>query len=103
MSRAHTANQAARAVGENRQTSSDGVSVTPQITDRISANPIFKPRILSPIASAHLDLIRGLAAWVVMWDHSRSLFFVSYDQLEARSLALKLFYFLTGFGHEAVV
>jgi peptidoglycan/LPS O-acetylase OafA/YrhL len=55
------------------------------------------------MASAHLDLIRGLAAWVVMWNHSRTLFFVSYDQLASRSTALSLLYFITGFGHEAVV
>jgi peptidoglycan/LPS O-acetylase OafA/YrhL len=103
MSRAHTANQAARAVGENGQPPPDGNSTTPQIAHRISANTSFKPRPLSPLASAHLDLIRGLAAWVVMWDHSRSLFFVSYEQLEARSSIFKFLYFITGFGHESVM
>jgi peptidoglycan/LPS O-acetylase OafA/YrhL len=103
MSRAHTANQAARAVGNNSHASADGENTTRQTTDRITANPSFKPCHLSPLASAHLDLIRGLAAWVVMWDHSRALFLVSYDHLEAPSMTLKLLYFITGFGHQAVV
>jgi peptidoglycan/LPS O-acetylase OafA/YrhL len=103
MSRPHTVHQTARTVGEDGQPPSERKSAIPQITDGISANPIFKPRSLTPLTSAHLDLIRGLAAWVVMWEHSRALFVVNYDQVQTPDIALKLLYFLTGFGHQAVI
>ncbi|HXA78375.1 MAG TPA: acyltransferase [Candidatus Acidoferrales bacterium] len=61
------------------------------------------PRPLTPAASAHLDLIRGLAAWAVMWDHLRGLFFVDFQQVNHLSLFLKGIYFFTGFGNEAVL
>jgi len=62
-----------------------------------------EPRALTPAASAHLDLIRGLAAWAVMWDHLRGLFFVDFQQLNRPSSLLKVIYFFTGFGNEAVL
>jgi peptidoglycan/LPS O-acetylase OafA/YrhL len=62
-----------------------------------------EPRALTPAASAHLDLIRGLAAWAVMWDHLRALFFVDFQQLGHPGPLLKIIYFLTGFGKEAVL
>jgi peptidoglycan/LPS O-acetylase OafA/YrhL len=64
---------------------------------------IAEPRALAPATSAHLDLIRGLAAWAVMWGHLRADFFVDYSQLQIRSPLSKLLYFLTGFGNEAVL
>jgi peptidoglycan/LPS O-acetylase OafA/YrhL len=64
---------------------------------------IAQPRALAPGASAHLDLIRGLAAWAVMWGHLRADFFVDFSQLEHRGPLLKVMYFLTGFGTEAVL
>jgi peptidoglycan/LPS O-acetylase OafA/YrhL len=63
----------------------------------------LRPRALTPAASAHLDLVRALAAWAVMWGHVRANFFVNYRDLQHRSLALKALYFLTGFGHQAVM
>jgi peptidoglycan/LPS O-acetylase OafA/YrhL len=60
-------------------------------------------RALTPAASAHLDLIRGVAAWAVMWEHARALFFVSYQQLQTRTPAVKVIYFFSGFGHAAVM
>jgi len=60
-------------------------------------------RALTPAASAHLDLIRGIAAWAVMWEHARALFFVSYQRLQNPTPAVKLIYFFTGFGHAAVM
>src|SRR5580704_14806183 len=63
----------------------------------------LEPRALSASASAHLDLIRGLAAWAVMWGHLRALFFVDFQQLQHSSPLLKILYFVTGFGHEAVM
>lgn len=63
----------------------------------------FEPRVLTPAASAHLDLIRGLAAWAVMWDHLRGLFFIDFQQLSQPAALLKVIYFFTGFGNEAVL
>jgi peptidoglycan/LPS O-acetylase OafA/YrhL len=63
----------------------------------------LRPRALTPSASVHLDLIRGLAAWAVMWDHARALFFVGYQDLENPSRFTKVLFFFTGFGHVAVM
>jgi len=63
----------------------------------------LEPRALSVSASAHLDLIRGLAAWAVMWGHLRALFFVDFRQIQHRNSLLGILYFFTGFGHEAVM
>ena len=51
----------------------------------------------------HLDLARGIAAIMVMIGHLRSYLFVAPSELEYVSLTDKLFYFVTGFGREAVV
>ena len=61
------------------------------------------PRALSAGASAHLDAIRALAAWAVMWGHLRALFFVNFQTVDHPNLFLKGLYFATGFGHEAVM
>lgn len=63
----------------------------------------LSPRALTPAGSAHLDLIRALAAWAVMWGHLRALFFVDFQQVQNRGPLLKILYFLTGFGNEAVL
>jgi peptidoglycan/LPS O-acetylase OafA/YrhL len=57
----------------------------------------------SSYASVHLDLIRGLSALAVLFGHMRGLFFVDYVTLAAPSLIVRLFYFLAGFGHLAVM
>ena len=59
------------------------------------------PRPLTPAASAHLDLIRGLAAWAVMWDHLRGLCFVDSQQVEQPDFLLRVIYFFTGFGNRS--
>ncbi len=63
----------------------------------------LNPKVLSASVSAHLDVIRSVAAWAVMWGHLRALFFVDYQELSPRSPLLKAVYFVTGFGHEAVM
>jgi peptidoglycan/LPS O-acetylase OafA/YrhL len=65
--------------------------------------PRLEPRALSAATSAHLDLIRGLAAWAVMWGHLRALFFVDFRHIEHNSAWLRGLYFFSGFGHEAVM
>jgi peptidoglycan/LPS O-acetylase OafA/YrhL len=54
-------------------------------------------------ASSHLDWIRGLAALEVFAGHVRQHFLADYGQLAAPSVALKLLYFATGFGHQSVI
>ena len=63
----------------------------------------FRSFALTPSGSAHLDLIRGLAAWAVMWGHLRGLFFVDFPHIQRRGVWLGAIYFLTGFGHQAVM
>lgn len=63
----------------------------------------LEPRKLGAAVSAHLDLIRAAAAWAVMWGHLRTLFFVDFQHLTKPGWILKVIYFLTGFGHQAVM
>jgi peptidoglycan/LPS O-acetylase OafA/YrhL len=79
------------------------VSTYPQHSSRARAIEKLWPRALTPSASAHMDLIRALAAWAVMWGHVRALCFVDFPQLQHAGLILKSVYFFTGFGHEAVM
>jgi len=80
-----------------------GLHVNTPSTSRFGTSFGFAPRNFGSTASAHLDLIRGLAAWAVMWGHLRALFFVDFPQIQNPSLFLKAVYFLTGFGNEAVL
>lgn len=68
-----------------------------------SAAHVWIPRALSPGASAHLDMIRAIAACAVMWGHLRALFFVDMRHLQRAGWLLKAMYFFTGFGHQAVM
>jgi peptidoglycan/LPS O-acetylase OafA/YrhL len=61
------------------------------------------PRALTAGASAHLDLIRAVAAWAVMWGHVRSNLFVDFRNVARKGPLLNLLYFFTGFGHQAVM
>jgi peptidoglycan/LPS O-acetylase OafA/YrhL len=54
-------------------------------------------------ASTHLDMLRGIAALAVFSGHMRGLFFVNYASLEHPQILVRLAYFLTGFGHQAVM
>ena len=63
----------------------------------------WMPRKLTAAASDSLDLIRAVAACGVMVGHLRALFFVDFRQLSHKSLPLEALYFLTGFGHQAVI
>jgi len=72
----------------------------PDITSQLEW---MKPKPLSPSASAALDLIRAAAAWAVMWSHLRTMFFADYQHATHPGAPLKIIYFLTGFGHEAVI
>lgn len=54
-------------------------------------------------ASEHLDFIRGVAALSVLLGHLRSALFITYDELHAPSLFVKVCYFFSGFGGESVM
>lgn len=60
-------------------------------------------RKLGSAASGHLDWIRAVAAWAVMWGHVRAMFFVDFQHLQKPAWFLGFGYFLTGFGHQAVM
>ena len=50
-----------------------------------------------------LDLARGFAALAVCAGHLRAAIFVDYSQLESSNIFQKIFYAMTGLGHEAVM
>lgn len=58
---------------------------------------------ISKTQSDFLDLSRWVAALLVAAEHARGLVFVDYAQLHFPDLKAKAVYFLSGFGHEAVV
>lgn len=66
---------------------------------------IFQPVDLTPTTSAYLDIIRSLAAMAVMFGHWRGFYFVDYLHVAPTmtNAPVRTFYFLTGFGHQAVM
>jgi peptidoglycan/LPS O-acetylase OafA/YrhL len=50
-----------------------------------------------------LDLVRGLSAITVCAGHLRAVMFVDHSKLQTSSLFHKIFYGVTGLGHEAVI
>lgn len=58
---------------------------------------------ISVRASAHLDMVRGIAAVAVMAGHLRTLFYVGYSQVVRKSVLAGAGYFLTSLGHQAVL
>lgn len=54
-------------------------------------------------ASVWLDLLRGVAALLVLGEHWRNIFFVDYRQLPHKRLLWAPMYLLTAAGHQAVV
>jgi peptidoglycan/LPS O-acetylase OafA/YrhL len=62
-----------------------------------------KPAFKDTTASVLLDLLRGLAALLVLLGHWRNLLFIDYPQLTAHKLILLVPYALSSAGHQAVV
>ena len=58
---------------------------------------------LTPRASSHLDMVRGVSALAVMVGHIRGLFFLDYRDLASRSPVVTFLYAVTGLGHQAVM
>ena len=76
-------------------------AIVPGVPSRLSA--AWMPRTLSTAASASLDVMRTVAACAVMFGHLRTLFFVDFPHVERQGRPLQALYFLTGFGHQAVM
>src|SRR5205823_6105371 len=51
----------------------------------------------------HIDMLRGLAAVLVMAGHLRAFVFSTFASLNNPDVTIKLFYGLTGLGHQAVI
>jgi peptidoglycan/LPS O-acetylase OafA/YrhL len=51
----------------------------------------------------HLDMLRGLAAMLVLGNHLRAYVFVNYGSLGEANAVTTLFYAATGLGHQAVI
>ena len=66
----------------------------------VSARPL---RFLDTKASVLLDLVRGLSALAVLFEHWRMLFFVSYPNILSHRWLFALPYTLFSAGHQAVV
>lgn len=50
-----------------------------------------------------LDFLRAAAALLVVFAHSRAMYFLYLEAATQEGIFLKLFYFITGLGHQAVV
>ncbi|MCA9883172.1 MAG: acyltransferase [Anaerolineae bacterium] len=58
---------------------------------------------ISPTLSFYLDLTRWIAALAVVMGHFRSYMFINAGGVENNNILTRIFYFVTGFGHEAVI
>lgn len=58
---------------------------------------------ISPTLSNNLNFLRWIAAFLVVVGHLRSLMFPEYSKLVNPSIFQKIFYFITGLGHEGVI
>jgi len=58
---------------------------------------------LNIVLSNYLNILRWLAALFVVSGHLRSFLFVDYKDINHATIIDKIFYFITGFGHEAVI
>lgn len=53
--------------------------------------------------SATLDFLRWVSAFLVLTGHVRAMFFPPYEKLLSADILTKVFYLITGFGHQAVM
>src|SRR5450830_63989 len=58
---------------------------------------------MSPEFSGFLDFVRWVAALLVVMHHGRHLWFADLSDVTNKTLLIKAFYFITGFGGEAVM
>ena len=76
---------------------------TPLLTGSVRHFLLRAPRPIGARFSAQLDCLRWVAALLVCTTHLRALVFFHYQPELHPSAAAKLFYFMHGFGHEAVI
>ena len=69
----------------------------------MSANQFSHAAKLTPGASAHLDMIRGLSALAVLFSHIRTVFYLDHQGLATGSPLINVLYAVTGLSHEAVM
>jgi peptidoglycan/LPS O-acetylase OafA/YrhL len=64
-----------------------------------------QPVSLTPTVSAYLDIVRSLAAFIVVLGHWRAFYFVDYGQVQAGNATsfVKALYASTRYGHQAVM
>ncbi|MBF6568682.1 MAG: acyltransferase [Candidatus Binataceae bacterium] len=74
----------------------------PPASDFLGKRALLLQPLRDVKASAHLDALRGIAAIAVLGFHFRGTFFVDLDPARAGWL-LRLFYFMTDLGHQAVM
>lgn len=74
-------------------------------TDALTALAIVSRRecVMSLSLSAALDMMRWVAAMLVVLNHLRNVFFIDYQLVAYPSLWDNFFYFFTGLGHQAVM
>ena len=58
---------------------------------------------MKPALSSFLNISRAVAAALVLFDHVRHLLLTDFNNIDHKTVADRLLYMLTGFGHEAVV
>lgn len=63
----------------------------------------MSPPATTPMRLDLLDLLRGIAAQLVVINHMRATYFVDFAETAARDPVTVLFYIITGFGHQAVI
>ena len=76
---------------------------TPHIASDPTAPAPARKSFSSTQASVLLDLVRGLAALLVILQHGRNLFFLDYSDLRAHRALFAVPYLLTALAHQAVV
>ena len=69
----------------------------------MSSPVISSPRFSATWASVSFDLMRGVAAFIVLYEHWRNLLFVDYGDIHAHRLLLAPMYLIATAGHSAVV
>jgi peptidoglycan/LPS O-acetylase OafA/YrhL len=60
-------------------------------------------RRAGPLRLEHIDMLRGLAAFLVLCSHLRAYTFTNFSSLTSPGLFTKIFYGATGLGHQAVI
>ncbi len=72
-------------------------------TGKILINISYLTYMKNTIGSAHLDLLRTVAAWQVCIHHIKNLFFVDYQQVQSKNFFNQAFYYFSRFGHQSVI